>query len=357
VEKTTMNVRWTGALALAASVALTGCGSAEADSGAEAAVRIINVEVAEIATSAFVDEVTLTGTAQANRDVQVAAEEGGVIREILKEKGSRVSAGEALAKIDDAILLAQLAQARAQAGFAAQVWERRKRLWEESQIGSEIAYLEAKVGAEQAAASLGLLEERVARTTVRAPFDGVLESRGIEVGSMVGPGQPVMRVVDLDPIKIVAGVPERYAADVRAGADAVVTFDVLAGERFDATVRYVGATVDPANRTFPIEVVMANPRGVVKPAMVSNVSVTRKSLDAAVVVPQDALVRVEDGYVVFVVAEKDAHTVAEVRPVVLGPNQRDLVVVEQGVQPGDRLIVVGQKQVANGDRVNVVATR
>jgi len=287
----------------------------------------------------------------------VAAEESGAIREILKEKGSRVAAGEPLAKIDDAILLAQLAQARAQADFAAQVWERRKRLWEESQIGSEIAYLESKVGAEQAAASLRLLEERVARTTVRAPFDGVMESRTIEVGSMVGPGQPVMRVVDLDPIKTVAGVPERYAVDVRVGADAVVTFDVLPGERFNATVRYVGATVDPANRTFPIEVVMPNPRGVVKPSMVSNVSVTRKSLDAAVVVPQDALVRVEDGYVVFVVAEKDAHTVAEVRPVVLGPNQRDLVVVEQGVQPGDRLIVVGQKQVAHGDRVNVVGTR
>lgn len=353
-----MSVRWTGAvMALAASVALTGCGKAEAGADAQAVARVINVDVMEIATSAFVDQVSLTGTAQANQDVQVSAEESGVIREILKEKGSRVAAGEALAKIDDAILLAQLAQARAQADFATQAWERRKRLWEDSKIGSEIAYLEAKVGAEQAAASLRLLEERVARTTVRAPFDGVMESRTIEVGTMVGPGQPVARVVDLDPIKIVAGVPERFAADVRVGADAVVTFDVLPGERFDAKVRYVGSTVDPANRTFPIEVIMANPRGVVKPAMVSNVSVTRRSLAAAVVVPQDALVRVEDGYVVFVVAEQGGNTVAEVRPVVLGPNQRDLVVVEQGVQPGDRLIVVGQKQVAHGDRVNVVGTR
>ena len=345
------------ALTLVAALALAGCGRAEADIETAAAVRIINVEVAEIATSPFVDEVSLTGTAQANRDVQISAEESGVIRQILKEKGSRVAEGEPLAKIDDAILLAQVAQARAQADFASQAWARRKRLWEESQIGSEIAYLEAKVGAEQAAASLSLLEERLARTTVRSPFDGVLESRTIEVGTMVGPGQPVMRVVDLDPIKIVAGVPERYAADVRVGASAVVTFDVFPGETFDAVIRYVGSTVDPQNRTFPIEVVMANPRGLVKPAMVSNVAVTRRQLDAAVVVPQDALVRVEDGYVAFVVAERDGATVAEVRPVRLGPTQRDLAVVEEGLQPGDRLIVVGQKIVADGDRVNVVGIR
>jgi membrane fusion protein (multidrug efflux system) len=358
VEKTTMNVRWTGAvLALAVAVGLTGCGGAEADAASEAAVRIINVEVTEIATSPFVDEVSLTGTAMANRDVQVSAEESGVIREILEEKGSRVSAGEPLAKIDDAILTAQVEQARAQAEFASQVWERRKRLWEESQVGSEIAYLEAKVAAEQAAANLRILEERLARTTVSAPFDGVLESRTIEVGSMVGPGMVVARIVDLDPIKIVAGVPERYAADVRVGSAAVVTFDVFPGETFDAVIRYVGSTVDPQNRTFPIEVVMANPRGIVKPDMVSNVAVTRRRLDAAMVVPQDALVRVENGYVVFVVAERDGATVAEVRPIEIGPTQRNLVVVEGGLQLGDRLIVVCQKMVADGDRVNVVGTR
>ncbi len=356
-----MSVRWTrGSLALAVAVAMAGCGNAQVGaegSEAEASVRIINVEVVEIATEPFVDEISLTGSVLANQDVRVAAEESGVIREILTEKGSRVKAGDALARIDGTILEAQMAQARAMADFAAQTWDRRKRLWEESQVGSEIAYLEAKFQAEQSAASLRALEERLARTTIRAPFDGILEERTIEVGSMVGPGMVVGRVVDLDPVKIVAGVPERYAADVKAGATAVVSFDVFPGETVTARVRYVGATVDPQSRTFPIEVVVPNPRGLFKPEMVGNLAVARRELAAAMVVPQDALVRVEDGYVLFVVVERDGTTVAEVRPVELGPNQRDLVVVEQGVQPGDRLIVVGQKSVADGDRVNVVGTR
>lgn len=356
-----MSVRWTGGvLALAAALALSGCGNAEAgadEGGAAAAVRVINVEVSELALRPFVDEIRLTGAVQANQDVLVAAEESGVIREILVEKGSRVRAGEALARIDDAILSAQVEQARAAAELASQTWERRKRLWEESQVGSEIAYLETKFAAQQTAASLRALEERLARTTIRAPFDGVLEDRRIEVGSMVSPGMVVGRVVDLDPVKIAAGVPERYAPDVKPGAQASITFDVFPGEVFTARIRYVGSAVDPQSRTFPIEVVMPNPRGLVKPEMVSNIAVARRELAEALIVPQDALVRVEDGYVVFVVVERDGATVAEVRPVRVGPSQRNLVVVETGVEPGDRLIVVGQKSVADGDHVNVVGTR
>ena len=355
-----MNVRWRGVVLALATGVLAGCGNAQAgaeDTTGEAAVRIINVEVVEITPAAFVDEIRLTGTVQANQDVQVSAEESGVIREILVEKGARVRAGQALAKIDDVILKAQVDQARAQAELAAQTWERRKRLWEESQVGSEIAYLEVKFASEQTAANVRALEERLARTTIRAPFDGVLEDRRIEVGSMVSPGMVVGRVVDLDPVKIAGGVPERYAADVSVGASATITFDVFPGDAHTARVRYVGATVDPQSRTFPIEVVMPNPSGVIKPEMVSNIAVTRRALDSALVVPQDALVRVEVGYVVFVVTERDGATVAEVRPVQVGPSQRNLVVVEAGVQPGDRLIVVGQKSVADGDRVNVVGPR
>lgn len=303
------------------------------------------------------DEIQLTASVRANQDVQVAAEESGKIREIMVEKGSRVTEGQPIAKIDDAILSAQVEQARAQAELAAQTWERRKRLYEEDQVGSEIAYLEAKFAAEQTAANLKGLEERLARTTIRAPFDGVLDERMVEVGSSVAPGQVVARVVDLDPVKVTAGVPERYAADVRKGAEAGVTFDVFPDDRYRARIEYVGATVSPQNRTFPIEVVLPNPKGLIKPQMVANVSVARRDLASVVVVPQDALVRVENGYVVFVAGDRGQGPIAEVRPVTLGPSQRNEVVIESGVQEGDRLIVVGQKSVADGDHINVVGTR
>ena len=348
-----------GTLALVGGLVLAGCGSAQADGAAasEEFVRVINVEVATIEVETFVEEIRLTSVAMANRDVMVAAEESGVIRELYADRGDWVSTGDPIAKIDDRLLSAQVDQARAAAELAQQTWVRRKRLWEEEQVGSEIAYLEAKFAAQQTAATLTGLEERLARTVVRAPFGGVLDERHVDVGTMVSPSDPIGRLVDLNPIKVFAGVPERYAADIRVGGQAQMTFEALGNDVFRAAIRYVGATVNPRNRTFAIEVQLPNPNGEIKPEMVANMSVTRRQVAEAIVVPQDALVRVEDGYVVYVVAGQGGATEAEVRTVELGPTRRNLVVIESGVSLGERLIVVGQKSVANGDRVRVVGER
>jgi hypothetical protein len=111
-------------------------------------------------------------------------------------------------------------------------WERRRRLFEEDGVGSELAYLEARYQAEQAEAQLATLRERLARTIIRAPIRGVVDERMVEVGTMVSAGTPVVRMVQIDPVKVQGGVPERFAGDVRAGASARVTFDVLRGEVF-----------------------------------------------------------------------------------------------------------------------------
>jgi membrane fusion protein, multidrug efflux system len=356
-ETRTMNRMWMRpALLGAIAVIAAGCGDAQADGPAEgpAFSRVINVEVRGLEPEVFSEQIRLTGVAWADQDVTVSAEESGVIREVLAEKGSRVTEGQPLLKIDDAVLRAQVGQARAQADLAQQTWERRERLWQEDRVGSELAYLEAKFAAEQTAANLAGLEARLERTTIRAPFAGILDERAVEVGTMVSPGQAVARVLALSTVKVVAGVPERYAPDVRAGGRAVVHFDVLPGESYPATIEYVGSSVSPQNRTFPIEIVMANPRNLVKPEMVANVVVERRTLADVIVVPQDALVRVENGYVVFVAEDDGEGMVARARTVELGPTQNNRVVIESGLDGGDRLIVVGQRSVANGDRINVV---
>lgn len=362
--KRAMTVHKRTLLASTLLAVMTACGSAEAGDteGAEGAegeqfVRMINVETSPIAAQRFVEEIRLTSVAMANQDVMIEAEESGVIRELFFDRGDRVQAGEAIAKIDDRILRADVDRARAVSELASQTWERRRRLWEEQQVGSELAYLEARFAAEQAAASLAGLEERLARTMIRAPFTGILDERHVDVGATVGPGKTVARIVDLDPIKIFGGVPERYADDLAVGDDTQMSFEALGGQTFSAPIRYLGATINPQNRTFPIEVQVPNGDGAIKPQMVANMSVSRRQLEEAIVVPQDALVRVEGGFVVFVAVERPEGMVAEVRDVVLGPSRRNLVVLEEGVTPGEELIVVGQRSVANGDRVNIVRGR
>lgn len=341
------------------SALLLGCGGEEAQGADDATgyVRVLNVEVTTVGPESFTETIRLTGTVQADRDVVVSAEESGVVREITVDKGNWVAAGQAMFKLDDEILSAQVDQARAIANLARETWDRRKRLYEEDQVGSELAYLEAKYSAEQAAASLSLLEERLARTVIRAPIAGVLDSRQIEVGTMVSPGTPVARIVDTNPVKITGGVPERYAQDVRPGTEATVTFDVMPEEQLKGKISYVGSVVNPRNRTFPVEIRIPNPGGLIKPEMVANIDMVRRTLENVVVVPQEALVRVENGYVAFVIENEEGSELVRSRAVEVGPAQDNQVVVFSGLVQGDRVVVVGQQTVAAGDRVTVVGGR
>jgi membrane fusion protein, multidrug efflux system len=346
------------AAALAAlALGLAGCASDEAGAApseaAPEAGRVISVEVEEARPAPFTDFVRIVGTVAASRDVTVAAEEGGVVRQLFVEKGTAVRAGQPIARVDDGVLRAQLDQAAATARLAAETWERQQRLWEVERVGSEMAYLQARYNALTAEAGARVLRERVARTVVRAPIDGVLDDRFVEVGSMVAPGAPVARIVDASTVKVLGGVPERYAADVNRGAEMQVGFEGL-GVEHAGRVAFVGATLNESNRTFPIEVRVPNPGRVIRPGMAANLAVARGTGGDALLVPRSAVLRRENGFVVYVAVERDGHAVAESRDVTTGGSQGGRVVIEQGLEAGERVIVVGQQQVASGDRLRIV---
>lgn len=347
---------WTFA-AVALAAACAGEGQSGTETSLEVFARIVNVEVETVAPRSFTQEVRLTGVARAMNDVVVSAEEGGVVRAVVRDKGRSIGAGDAIVRLDDAILKAQVATATAQARLADEVWERRRKLYEEDGIGSELSYLEARYAAEQARGSLDALEERLARTTVRAPIGGTLDDRFVEVGAMVSPGTPVARIVQTGSIKVLAGVPERYALDVAAGARATVRFSVLPGERFPTSVSYAGATIDPQSRTFAVELKLPNPGGRIKPEMIADIEIVREEVEEAIVVSQQALVSMEEGYVVFVVEGTGDSARAAPRRVEISVTQGNDVVVASGLEAGDRLVVVGQQGLTGGDRVRVVDGR
>lgn len=349
------SMKWV-AVAGIVGLGLVGCSSGEAveaDSEATEA-RVVSVRVDEVRPEAFTAFIQVVGTVEANRDVTVSAEEAGTIRELLVAKGARVSAGQPIARIDQSVLRPQAQQAASEAALAEETWERQRRLWEEDRVGSEIAYLQARYRAQTAAAAAEALQERLARTVIRAPIAGVLDDRFVEVGTLVAPGTPVARVVDTNTLKITGGVPERFAGQVQAGTEVEIGVDGMAGATFAGTVDFAAASVDPSNRTFPIEIRVDDPGVALKPGMIANVRVARETLTEALVVPQEAVIRVEDGYQVYVAVRQGDEWIAEARPVALGPSQGDRVIVDAGLQAGDRVVVVGQNQIARGDRLEVV---
>jgi len=351
-----MRRRVTGAPAVVIAAALAGCQATEgASSGTtEDAVRVVNVEVARVATSDFDDFIRITGEVEAMHDITLSAEETGRIVAFPLPKGSWVTAGAVVAALDDEILGAQVREARESAQLADETFERQRRLWEDEKIGSEITFLQARTNAAVAHARLETFEARLARTKIRTPVAGVFDEKYAEVGEMAMPGARIARIVASRQLKVTGGVPERYALDLRSGARADVTFDVLPGEAFAGRIRYVGAAVDPVNRTVPIELVLDNPGGRIKPRMVANVQVARARLADVVVVPQQVILRTEDGFEVFVVADEDGRPVARRRPVTVGASAVNQVVITDGLAPGELLITLGQQLVDDGSRVRIV---
>jgi membrane fusion protein, multidrug efflux system len=353
--------RWSTVAVLSLSLLVTGCSSGETPSAqareAQPTGRVVSVEVAVVEPSGFTEYVQVVGQVRANQDVTIAAEESGPVRQLLVQKGSFVRAGQPIARIDDRLLRAQAEQAASEAALAAETFERQRRLWEEDRVGTEMAYLRARYGAQTAQAGARALRERVERTVVRAPISGLLDDRFVEVGSMVMPGTPVARIVDVSSVKVTGGVPERFAGEIQRGVPARIGIDGAAGLQFAGRIDFVGASVEEQSRTFPVEVVVSNPGGALKPGMIASVRVVRGAVESALLIPQEAVLRTENGYIVFVAVESGGESRAEARPVVLGPGQANQVVVTSGLAAGDRLVVVGQNKIASGDRLQVVERR
>jgi RND family efflux transporter MFP subunit len=353
--------RWLAMAALAAAAALQACAPAEgdadtaaADSADAAGARITNVEVTAVRRGPFVDYIRVTGEVEAMNDVTVSAEESGRLEGFLVEKGRSVQAGQPIARLDDDLLLAQVEESRAAAELATEQYARQRQLWEEERIGTELAYLRSRYEAEMAAARLSQLEARLAHTVIVAPVSGVFDEKFLEEGEMASPGAPVARIVSTARVKVAAGVPERLAASVEVGDSARVWFDVFQGRDFSGRIGFVGSSVDVANRTFPIEIVLHNPNRLIKPHMVANVQVARERLDDVITAPQQVVLRSADGYKVFVVVERNGRPVAVARTVTLGPSSGNHVVIESGLEVGDRLVTLGHQLVDDGSRVRIV---
>lgn len=350
-------------LGMVAALGLTGCSSVESSAEDEApsemdetavSSRVVNVEVTPVETSTFTDYIRITGEAEALHDVTVTAEEGGVIVRFFVAKGSTVRRGQPIAKLKDDILVAQVAEAEAAAHLTREQFKRQEELWRKDKIGSELAYLQVKSAADGANARLDMLKARLANTTVRAPIDGIFDEQYLEVGEMAAPGLPLVRILNTDQVKITGGVPERFALSVHPGDSARITFDIFPDRPLVGRIDYVGSAVNPANRTFPVEIVLDNSERLIKPHMVANVRLVREHLEDVIIIPRQVVERTENGHRVYLARQDEGGLAAAARFIELGPAHKNRVVVQRGLAVGELLITLGHQQVDNGSPIRLV---
>lgn len=315
----------------------------------------------------YEDRVELAATVDTVRDATLSAQTAGTVREIAR-RGTIVEKGRPVARLDPSMAEAGVAQAKAvvQAArsgleLAEDVLKRQTPLFEKEIISAlEFRDLQSRVNqaranVAQSEAALRQAREQLSYTRIDAPFTGRVESWAVEVGEQVAPGVPVVRLVDNATVRVKAGVPERYARDIREGASLRVRFDTYGMPYRDGTAAFVGHAIDPRNRTFEVEVELDNADGALKPGMAARLLLTRARHPGALVLPQTAIVRDVSGASIFVVDRSGERAVARRRPVTTESSARGSVRIVSGLRPGDEVVLKGQDVLSDGDAVQVAA--
>ncbi len=314
-------------------------------------VREVVVETLSTGLQPFSEVVRVTGTVEAMEDAIISAEVSGRVQAIV-DRGTQVRQGQELVSLDDRIVRSSLEMARANYELAEDALQRQEPLLRDSII-SQLQYNQVRTQRDQTRSQLQQAEKQLSDSRISAPFDGRVEDRMVAAGELVNPGIPVLRLVNLDRVRINAGVPERYINDIREGTPVTVRLASYGGEELQGEVRYAGSLIVPETRTFPVEIVMDNSERLLKPEMVVNLHITRRVLDEVLIVPRSALVRDEDGLQLFVVSQDGDFSKAEARRVVTGAASGVMIVIEEGLNPGEKVIVTGQTNVSDGDMVRI----
>lgn len=325
-----------------------GSDGAEAGNGSAAAAaqerEPFAVRVADLTAQPMVREIIVNGRSEANRAVTLRAEIRGQVEELLVAKGATVAAGAPLARIAVDARKADLAEARANVELRRIELDAATKLADRG-FQSEVRRAEARARFEAAQAQLRQAELAVEKTEVRAPFAGIVDERAVEIGDFVDARDPVVTLVDLDPIKFVAFVTERNVVDLNVGTSARIR--LLDGSEVEGAVTFVASRATENARTFRVEVEAPNPDRRIVSGITTSLRLPVADKLAHKISP--AALTLDDSGAIGVKLV-DAQDIVHFQPVtILGSSESGVWL--GGLPERARIVVVGQEFIVPGERV------
>lgn len=307
------------------------------------------VETIVVKDTVFNHYVEIQGSVDTQQNVLIQPEMGGALVALNVKAGQNVSKGQLLGKVDDAGMSQQLASIQTQYELAKTTYERQKRLWDQK-IGSEIQYLQAKTQMVSLAKSINQMNAQIAKTEIRAPFSGIIDEVFVERGQVVAANpQGLMRIVNLSQMYIRTDVPEIYVGKVKVGTS-VETDITSIGKTYMGKVRQVAKNINPANRSFGIEVSVPNPEGLLRPNQVTKLKIVDYSNASAITVPTNVIQQDANGTkYVYVVNNANGKTgIAKKVLVKVGQNANNSTEILSGLNTGDVVVSEGANTVSEG---------
>jgi len=296
--------------------------------------------------------VEIQGTVKSDDYVNVTSEVPGRIMQMNWKEGQNIRKGQLVASLNMEQVDKQIAELNKSMELAVDVYERQKRLWDQN-IGSEMQYLQAKNSKERLEKSLETVKFQQTKAKVYAPISGVVEMVSLKSGEVAAPGVPIIQILNTNKVKVVAAVPENYLQAVKKGEEVTINFPALNMEK-KAKVSRIGTTINPANRTFEVEVDLSNGKGIFKPNLLTQMLINDISIKDAVTIPLTILQQDVSGKSYVYVTEKTSEGDAAKKVFVeTGDSYGDGIVVTKGLTGEEILIDEGARGIAEGELVKV----
>ena len=297
--------------------------------------KVMTVNGIVIKAQTFDNNLSLSGSIEANEQVDIRSEVSGIVEGIYFKEGSNVSKGQLLFKVNDLELRAQLAQAKTKEGLASENERRAKLLLAKEAISQE-EYDVSRADFKLAQAQIQLIQAQIAKTSVRAPFSGKIGLRSISPGTYITPSLLVAKLVNNNKLKITFSIPEKYANEVRQNTN--LSFTVSGStEKYNAKIYAIEPEVEIATRTLQIRAIADNNDGKLLPGTFATVELPLDIINDAIVIPSEAIVPIQNGKKVFISNNGKAKEIN-----IKTTTRTDTsVLVLSGLKAGDTLITGG----------------
>jgi membrane fusion protein (multidrug efflux system) len=340
---------------LMSAALLSACSSEneEVENGSNG-VRLMPVKTVTMVSGDFEDYIRLSGTVEAIDDATISSESSGRILS-MSSRGDQVRRGDIIARLDDRVIRSQYDASKTAYDLAEDTFNRLESLYADSIISTQ-DFRSARAQRDQAKAQLELTNKQLLDSQIAAAFDGRVEERFVRVGELVNPGQPVVRLVNTNHVRILAGIPERFSGEITEGSEVEIHIRALGIEPIRSRIAYSGNVIDPDTRTYTIEVEIDNTDGLIKPEMIVDLQIKRSTLQDVLIIPRTAVLRDEDGMSVFISRVENGIKSAELVDVSTGLSSGPVVQILSGLEEGDEVVVSGMRSLSIGDQLNVIQT-
>ncbi len=294
-----------------------------------------------------------TGSVEAVNGVRVTSEVPGVVERIAFESSQQVEQGDVLVQLVSSVDRAALEGLIADRELAEVQFKRNENLLPQNAI-SQSEYDETKARYDAAEAAVAEQRARIAKKTIRAPFDGVLGLRRVDPGQYINPGNPIVALQSLDPIHVDYTVPEKDFKAISTDQKVEVRVDAYPDRVFEGRVSAVDADVTESTRTVDIRATVPNPDQALRPGMFARVETVERRARELVTIPRTAVSFNTYGDFVFRIKEADDGTLTVSRKqVTTGRTREGRIAITEGLEPGDRVVRTGLVKLRQGQSVTI----